>query len=374
MKLALAVDEKDNLIKIYLYYLEEVTGSKNIVLIGAASMKKISNNPSGLAGRNMPCIPNTYSIGQVYVNVEMQKNDFGKIIFQTLFYLADLKDAGITTDLMIGNTEIINHIIRREIQKPEYYKQSTPSGSTEFDFDCSTEDPLDDCFSTFHHIRKTRGEEVYNNLFSQKNPLGTTSSWRKSGIKDFKPFFDRLEEYHEFIKNNIIPKDMLFRELESMSSKGFSQAYSNELKRIKKEGREMTLRKLIRKIINESITSVIIEGSLNFPAGSFGSKKPHSIGARNEKLVIDNEEYQCANEYFDINIDDVSLVSAKDLGLPEDEGEYIVITGSRFLQTKTVPLKPENVKKIVNQIEDPNFNGTFSFTGSEGDIFTCRRT
>jgi len=183
---------------------------------------------------NNPCIPNTISISTIHVDSSYQNLGMGEFLLDLIFYYAstlppvDGKGYGITTDFSGGNTPIINYMIKRALKDPSYYKHSTDAGSDKMDFFEKTADPYDDCYSEFfddegvYELVDEKGyseEEAYKELgYTEENfPLGTTSSWRKTGIESMKPIWDMLIQRQS--------PDMLNRTANRM--KGFRQAYNN---------------------------------------------------------------------------------------------------------------------------------------------------
>ena len=181
-----------------------------------------------------PCIPNTISISTIHVDPSHQNFGVGELLFDLIFYYASTlpavngKGYGITTDFEGGNTPIINYMIRRALENPVYYKQSTDAGNDKMDFFEKTADPDDDCYSEFfddagvYELIDEMGyseEEAYRELgYTDENfPIGTTSSWRKRGIESIKPVWEMLTQKQS--------PDILYRPVARM--KGFRQAYNS---------------------------------------------------------------------------------------------------------------------------------------------------
>ena len=173
-------------------------------LIASAELKLIS-------GQDEPCIPQTMSISTIHVAPEYQNIGLSDLLLDLVFYHASTLDGGkgrgITTDFQGGNTPIINYIIKRALQDPAYYKQTTPAGNDKMDFFEKTVDPDDDCYSELfdeagvYELIDDHGyseEEAYEEAFGEAGmsdeafPIGTTSSWRKRGIESMKPIYDML--------------------------------------------------------------------------------------------------------------------------------------------------------------------------------------
>lgn len=173
-------------------------------LIASAELKLISS-------QDEPCIPQTMSISTIHVAPEYQNIGLSDLLLDLVFYHASTLDGGkgrgITTDYQGGNTPIINYIIKRTLQDPVYYKQTTSVGNDKMDFFEKTVDPDDDCYSELfdeagvYELIDDHGyseEEAYEEAFGEAElsdeafPIGTTSSWRKRGIESIKPIYDML--------------------------------------------------------------------------------------------------------------------------------------------------------------------------------------
>ena len=178
-----------------------------------------------------PCIPKTLSVGTIHSVSSYQNLGIGELLLDLVFYHASTLDGGkgrgITTDFDGGNSPIINYMIRRALQDPAYYKQTTKAGNDKMDFFEKTADPDDDCYAevfdeagVYEFIDDgMTEEEAYEEAgFSDENfPLGTTSSWRKRGIESMKPVWDMLTQKQS--------PNILYRPVARM--KGFRQEYDN---------------------------------------------------------------------------------------------------------------------------------------------------
>jgi len=96
-----------------------------------------------------PCIPNTYQISAIYVEKLARGKKYSKLLYDLAFYIIGEKGAGVTSDHMVGTTEIAKSKAWKYINaapSSEYKKRETDQGNIKFDYDNSTpEDPNDDC-------------------------------------------------------------------------------------------------------------------------------------------------------------------------------------------------------------------------------------
>ena len=96
-----------------------------------------------------PCIPNTYQISAVYVEKLARGRKYSKLLYDLAFYIINGKGGGVTSDHMVGTTEIAKSKAWKHINSApdsEYKKRETEQGNIKFDYDNSTpDDPNDDC-------------------------------------------------------------------------------------------------------------------------------------------------------------------------------------------------------------------------------------
>ena len=257
-------------------------------LIASAELKLIS-------GQDEPCIPQTMSISTIHVAPEYQNIGLSDLLLDLVFYHASTLDGGkgrgITTDFQGGNTPIINYIIKRALQDPAYYKQTTPAGNDKMDFFEKTVDPDDDCYSELfdeagvYELIDDHGyseEEAYEEAFGEAGmsdeafPIGTTSSWRKRGIESMKPIYDmlRLNAFrpgHQGVDQMLMP---------SIRSRQFRQAYDRtptpgEIRRYQKE----------KKLTSEQLEAIIREEIRKVPGGYKVYPKKPARGKKRRKAL-----------------------------------------------------------------------------------------
>ena len=124
---------------------------------------------------------------------------------------------------------------------------------------------------------------------------------------------------------------------------------------------------MIRKLIRESIKKILKENSISFKAGEYGSSKPHTLGCDEDgMLIIDGQKYVAYKVKFGLEVP----ISVDNVYMSD---ENIMLKGSFGVIDETVPLLEKTVLNIVEKIEDPSFDGVFSFKGSKGDTFIVKR-
>jgi GNAT superfamily N-acetyltransferase len=98
--------------------------------------------------KRFPCIPDTYQVPAIYVEPELQGQDFGRLMYSLGFAVLD-NDEGITSDKYSGTMPKAKEIWKKMEKSSEYEKRETPKGSDEFDYTGKTtpNDKMDDCLA-----------------------------------------------------------------------------------------------------------------------------------------------------------------------------------------------------------------------------------
>lgn len=123
-----------------------------------------------------PCIPKTMELGEIHVAKQYQNKGYGRILYNLVFYVANSRGYGVTSDHADG-TKAIAAI--QWLKFANYIKQKTPAGNDTFDYNKSTPDPNDDCVylpndgskpatdHSFVHPSWQNHQSVYDSLILQ---------------------------------------------------------------------------------------------------------------------------------------------------------------------------------------------------------------
>ena len=132
-----------------------------------------------------PCIPITYEVSWVSVRGRHQGQNYGKMLYDLAFYVANSDGHGLTSDHSVGTMERAKKLWKSIESSPEYEKRKTEKGNDEFDYDESTPDLYDDC-----------GEAIEDMDFSS----ATDHSLFKKNFKEMEPMYMQMSENHNKFK------------------------------------------------------------------------------------------------------------------------------------------------------------------------------
>tara|TARA_R110000851_G_scaffold326414_2_gene495065 strand:+ start:983 stop:1714 length:732 start_codon:yes stop_codon:yes gene_type:complete len=128
--------------QIVLYHMMPKTGDNLIYLVGSLTYDETME----------PCIPTTFQVSSVYVEKLARGKQFSKILYDLAFYIVGDKGGGLTSDHMVGTTDIAKDKAWKYINaasEGEYRKRKTekPHENSKFDYtgEETPDDPKDDC-------------------------------------------------------------------------------------------------------------------------------------------------------------------------------------------------------------------------------------
>jgi hypothetical protein len=165
-----------------------------------------------------PCIPYTYQVLGVYTEAAAQQKGFSRTMYNFAFYVADRFDYGLTSDHLVGTTQVAQKAAWSKFENSsEYEKRTTAQGNSKFDYDgkLTPNDPDDDC----------------ENTFGEKDPA-TDFSFQKENHGQIGQLYFKLKSNHQSIVDvNNIEEKALTSKLYQIASRRFDYYYNKEITR-----------------------------------------------------------------------------------------------------------------------------------------------
>jgi hypothetical protein len=179
----------------------------NFYVIGYVSAMQITEP----GDERLQCIPNTFQIGAIYIEPELQGQKFGNLLYSLAF--AALPDgAGLTSDKYSGTLPQAARVWKKMENSAEYEKRKTDMGNDEFDYTGhqTPQDPQDDCRVPYR----------------RDNPNNATShSLEKKNDSGGKMLLDMYKSNHD--NNDFVNKEDFEKRLFTTASNRFGQIYSS---------------------------------------------------------------------------------------------------------------------------------------------------
>lgn len=166
-----------------------------------------------------PCVPYTYQVLGVYTEAAAQRKGFSRTMYNLAFYIADRMGYGLTSDHLIGTTQVAQNAAWSKFENSsEYFKRATPQGNQKFDYTGkeTPNDPDDDCETTF-------GDK----------PPATDFSFQKKNHGDVGQLYFQLKSVHNDILKSIqVSETKIVNDLYQIASRRFDYYYNKEIKDI----------------------------------------------------------------------------------------------------------------------------------------------
>ena len=163
-----------------------------------------------------PCIPYTYQVLGVYTEAAAQRKGFSRTMYNFAFYIADRMSHGLTSDHLVGTTQVAQNAAWTKFENsPEYYKRTTSLGNQKFDYTGkeTPNDPDDDCETTF-------GDK----------PPATDFSFQKNNHGEIGQLYFELKSNHqEILKSTGMSENQIGSKLYQIASRRFDYYYNKEI-------------------------------------------------------------------------------------------------------------------------------------------------